>query len=416
MLFERISRLVINLFVGVWLARYLGPSDFGTLNFGIAIVSIFLPLVDFGLQGILVKELFNNPKEKDYILGTSFTLKLFISAIIFIGITLTMNSEFFQDSIENKVVVLVSISLFFHPFLVLENWYESQVKAKKSSILKTIFFLISSIVKIICIITKEDLITFALLYAIESFLIAIAVLITYYLESNSIFDWRFKFGVLKYLTYKSWLLVFSSMSAVVYLKLDQIMLGAMVTDKELGLYSAAVKLSEAWYFIPLILSNALFPAILGAKKKGKKEYLQRLQQLCDLYFILSFTLALIITFTAPFIINFLYGHEYASSILILQIHIWAAIFIFLRTVLSKWLIAEDKYKFSLISQLSGAIVNVILNWLLIPKYGGAGAAIATIISYSVMSFFVLILFRDTRVILIIFVKSILSPFRLLIKL
>jgi O-antigen/teichoic acid export membrane protein len=171
-----------------------------------------------------------------------------------------------------------------------------------------------------------------------------------------------------------------------------------------------VKLSEASYFIPLLVSNALFPAILSAKSKSRELYSNRLQSLSDFYFMISVALSIFVTLTAHYIITWLYGAEYQASIIILQIHIWAGVFIFLRSILSKWLIAEELFKFSLISQLSGALVNVVLNLLLIPLLGGIGAAISTFVSYLVSAILILAFFKATREIFWIFVRSIGLPF------
>lgn len=416
MTFEKIVRLTINLFVGVWLARYLGPSKFGLLNFGIAIVTVLLPIVNFGLQGILVKELFDNSENKNIILGTSFVLKLFISiAVVLLIFFSGYYHPLYSNDLEKNVVLFVSLSLLFQPFLVIESWYESQANTKVSSILKTLFFFVVSLIKVLFILKQESLVSFAILYSVEGFFVAIAVLIAYLKDEGSILKWSFNASILKDLTRKSWLLVFSSISAVIYLKIDQVMIGSMISDEELGYYSAAVRFSEAWYFIPAIMLNALFPAILSAKNIGFEKYSVRLQQLCDFLFLGSFTLALVVTFIAEFVIILFYGVDYSASVIILQIHIWAAIFVFLRAVLSKWLIAEGKYRFSLISQLCGAIINVLLNLLLIPLYGGVGAAIATIISYSVASFFILGFFKETKPVFIFFVKSFVVPFRIMLN-
>lgn len=414
MVSEKVFRLAVNLLVGIWLARYLGPSDFGVYNFAIAIATIFLPLVNFGLHGILVKELFNSHEIRYKILGTSFILKLFLAIIVFIVITLICITKGVNLE-ENYVVLVVSVSILFQPFLVLENWFESQVRAKWATLFKSLFFIAISILKIIYLIKGGSLSDFAILYSTEAVFIALGLSIAYYKDNQSILRWEFDFQILKNLVNKSWLLVLSGISAVIYLKIDQIMLGTIVSEKELGVYSAAVKLSEAWYFIPLIISNALFPAILSSKKKSKREYIKRLQQLCDSFFTISILLGIIITFFASFIINTLYGKDYSSSIIILQIHIWAGVFIFLRAVLSKWLITEDLYKYSLISQLSGALSNFGLNLILIPSFGGIGAAVATVISYFVTSFLILAFFKDTKEIFHIFIKSFLLPIRLVFK-
>ena len=416
MLSEKVVRLGVNLVVGIWLARYLGPSDFGILHFAIAIAAIFGPLVNFGLQGILVKELYLAPGRKNELLGSSFAIKLVASLIVFAAIVLTSFTNFYTDKTEWLMVIVVSSSLLFQPFLVIDSWYESQVKVRLLSILKTLFFLLTSLIKIIMILRNEPLIVFGIVYSLEALFLALALVLTYAIQDQTIFKWRIRLDVVKNLIGKSWLLVLSGLSAVIYLKIDQVMLGIIVSDQEVGIYSAAVKLSEAWYFIPLILSNALFPAILSSKIKGQQTYRFRLQQLCDLYFLISLLLAIVVSFLANFIIVLLYGVQYDSSALILQVHIWAGIFIFLRSVLSKWLIAEDKYKFSLISQLSGAVVNVLLNLVLIPRYGGFGAAIATVISYSFTSLWIFAFFKETKEIFFIMLKSFTSPIRIFSKL
>ena len=408
---EKIGRLAVNLIVGIWIARYLGPSDYGLLNYGIAFVTILFPIVHFGLQGILVKELYQNPKHTYSILGTSFMFKAIISILVFfVFITLTW-FNFFSVQEEKWVMIFVSFSILFQPFLVLECWYEAQVDLKRVSLFKGVFFVILSGIKIIMIYQERSVETFALLFSFEFLFMAIALLVAYYFSGEKVLKWQFNQNLLKNLVSKSWLLTLSSISAIVYLKIDQVMLGQMTSDIELGVYSAAVKLSESWYFVPVILSNSLFPAILEAKKGSLKNYMSRLQQLSNLFFTLAFFLALMVTLIAPFLINSLFGSDYSSAIDILRLHIWAAIFIFLRAIFSKWLIAENMYKFSLISQLSGALVNVILNLVLIPIYGGYGAAIATLFSYATTSLLILGLFKSTRDLFFVFLKSFLAPFK-----
>ncbi len=415
MLIEKVIRLAINIVVGIWMARQLGPSDFGTLSLAIALSAILLPLVNLGLHGILVKELYDHPDQKATIMGTAFIMKTGASVLIFAILLFVVFQGHIVPEYEKNIIVFACVSILFQGFLVIESWYESQVKPKWATIFKTIFFVLSSALKVYFILRDAEVYVFAILYSVEAFLIAIGLLAAYLRDKEPLLNWRFDKSVSLGLLSKSWLLIFSSMSAVVYLKIDQVMLGTMVSDAELGYYSAAVKLSEAWYFVPLIISNALFPAILSAKKKSVVLYMKRLQQLSDFYFICAASLALIVTFSAPMIITMLYGIAYTPSIIILQLHIWAGIFIFLRTILSKWLIVEEKFRFSLISQVSGAIANVGLNFWLIPLWGGIGAAIATLASYFIGAILVLGLFKDTKDIFRIFVRTLAFPIKPFLK-
>lgn len=412
MIIEKVIRLSFNLIIGIWIARHLGPSDYGIFNFAIAVSTLLLPIINFGLQGVLVKELYQKPQNKESILGTAIYFKALLAVTVFVLILISLKKDL-ANNIEEEVVLLTCISILFHPFLSIETWYESQVKVKKIVIYKSIFFILASIIKVVLILNEGTISAFAIVYSIEAFLIALALVLVYCYDYGLSFN--FRKTTLRNLISKSWLLVLSSLSAVIYLKIDQLMIGILVSDEELGYYSAATKISESWYFVPLIVSNALFPAILEAKSKSQSYYLKRLQQLCDYYFLASLSLAILISLSSNWLIDITYGEVFSSAAIILKLHIWAGIFIFLRTVLSKWLIAEEKYKFSLISQLSGAVVNVMLNLILIPMYGGIGAAWATIVSYLVASILILGFFKETKGMFSIFIKSFLSPIRLLLK-
>jgi len=212
-------------------------------------------------------------------------------------------------------------------------------------------------------------------------------------------------------------LIMSGFMAVIYLKVDLLMLGQLTNVEQVGFYAVAARLSEVWYFFPGALVASFFPKLLKLKKAKEEEkqegYNQQLQKLCDYLFGAALILAITVSFAADFIIVLLFGEQYQPSAALLQIHIWAGIFIFMRALLSKWLIAEHLLKFSLLTHGIAAVVNVSLNYYWIPLYGAQGAAWATLISYATSSYFVLWLNKSTRVMAWIMTKSLYFPLRII---
>jgi O-antigen/teichoic acid export membrane protein len=253
-------------------------------------------------------------------------------------------------------------------------------------------------------------------YLLESVLIALILIFVYYKRTVlNILNWKFSLKLSKELISKSWMIMLGSFFAIIYLKSDQIMLKWMIGDSEVGIYSVASLLSEVWYFLPAIIVTSLFPKIIEYKENNIKQYYKRLQQLMDLLFVVALIIAIIISLIATNVITLLYGNAYADSGIILSIHIWAGLFIFMREVFSKWIIVENLLQFSIITHGLGMIFNIILNLILIPEYGAVGAAIATIISYSIASYFSLLFFKKTRIIFFMMTKAMLSPFHYLFR-
>jgi O-antigen/teichoic acid export membrane protein len=247
--------------------------------------------------------------------------------------------------------------------------------------------------------------------AIKPLISSIFLVIAYQYLKNKILNWKFSFVLAKTLLSQSWPLIISSFGSVIYLKIDQLMLAQMTTDASVGIYSVAVRLSEVWYFIPMAIATSFFPSLLKTREQGIEIYHSKLQKVYDLLVYAALILAIPITFLATPVIKILYGNAYEESGLILSIHIWASVFIFMRALLSKWLIAENMFIFSLVTHASGAIINILFNLLLIPKFGGVGAAIATLISYATASYFALFLHSQTWVMGLMMTKAMLAPIR-----
>lgn len=382
---EKILRIVVGLFIGIWVARYLEPEQFGLFSYAQSFVGLFTALATFGLDGIVIRELVKDEGKREVLLGTAFGLKVVgaISVLFLLAVAVSFTSN---DDFTNKLIFIIASATIFQSFNVIDFYFQSKVLSRYVVYSNVVSLLISSIVKIVLILNEAPLIAFAWVVFFDSFILALGF-IYFYLQNNlSLKKWKFSKEISYSLLKDSWPLILSGMVAAIYMKIDQIMIKEMLGSEAVGQYAAAVKLSEAWYFIPVILASSLFPAILNAKENNEALYYERLQKLYDLMVWMAIAIAIPMTFLSDWIINLLYGEAYMQAGSVLMIHIWAGIFVFLGVASSKWFIAENLQKYSFYRALAGAIINIILNFILIPKFSIYGAAFATLISQAIASY------------------------------
>jgi len=178
-----------------------------------------------------------------------------------------------------------------------------------------------------------------------------------------------------------------------------------------GVYAAAVKLSEIWYFLPTALATSLLPALLRSRAQDAAAYAARQQQYYDVSAAAAYVLSIPIALAAPWIVRLAYGGAFAAAGPILAVHIWASIFVFLGVARGQWLVNEGLQKFYLAATLAGAVVNVLLNLVLIPRWGGLGAAWATVASYALAAWLASYLHAAVRPTAAMQTRALLIPFR-----
>lgn len=369
----------VGVFVGVWLARYLGPEGFGTLNYAMAIFTIFSSIALLGLPEIIIRNLVNNDNY-NMDLGCAALLQTIggVAAYSFLLIYI-----FFVDGNSEQTKIFVAIfgfAILFKASEISIYWFDSKIKSKYYIVSQALVFLIFSIVKIYLIYFNFNLISFSYLFIFEMFFNGLFLLIVLHRYGVKLISLKFNLSYAKKLLKDSWPLILAALAVSVYMKIDQIMLGNMMGNESVGVYSAALRISEVFYFLPIIISNTFFPLILNDKKKNEKEYMHKMQKLYDYLFAIAFFIALSTTFLAPYIVNLLYGAAYEGAVNVLVMHVWGGIFVFLGVASSKWIVAENLQVYALQRTIGGAILNIILNYFLIPDYGVNGAAFATLIS------------------------------------
>ena len=386
LLFEKLLRIFVGLFVNVWMIRYLQPEQFGLLSYAISFAGLFTIVASLGLDEILVKYLVTDASRRDVLLGTAFTLKLVASLLILIVliiITLTIPG----DGETDLLILIIGLGAVFQSLNVIDFYFQSRVHSRYT-VYANIFALgLSSLIKIALILTQASVAAFAWATTLEYLFLSLG-LILFYLNNNlSLKKWSFNREASILILTNSWPIILSGLAITVYMKIDQIMIKEMINPEAVGQFAAAVKISEAWYFVPVVISSSLFPAILNAHQVSEELFLSRLQNLYDLMAWISIAIALIMTVFSNRIINFLYGSAYDQAGAVLSLHIWAGVFVFLGTASGKWFVSRNLQTLSFYRAIWGVITNLILNFLLIPRYGIKGAAIATLASQALSAYF-----------------------------
>lgn len=379
MMAEQFLRIVSGLFVGIWVARYLGPEQFGLFSYVLAFTAIFGGIAKLGLDGIMVRELVNHHEKRDSYLGTAFWLKV-IGAFIVIGLIAAILPFTSNNSTTNLFIFIIAAGLVFQSFEVVEFYFQSQVLAKIVSICKVIQLAFSSAIKIYLVLHEAELIYFVLVTAFDALSLAVSYFIAYKIGKSRVFYKHFDMSLAKQLLKDSWPLILTAIFTMLYARIDQIMIKEMLGAYEVGLYSASIRLTESWLFVPVIISSSVFPAILAAKKNSKTLYEDRLMKLYTLLVLVGLVVCLVTTGFSELIIEILFGETFLEGSNVLAIRIWETFFAAIGVASGKWIVAENLQRLTVKIIVAGALINIGLNYMLIPIFSIEGAAAASLIS------------------------------------
>lgn len=387
---EKMVQMALGVLVGVLIARYLGPEQFGRFNYALAIVGLFIPFAKLGLDNIVIRNLARDPSYKDKALGSAFILKLISSILtlfVTVGVIFILTPDATAANQETRWLVgIIALGTTIQSFDIIDYWFQSQVQSKYSVWARMGAYVIMNLVKIVLIQSKAPLLAFASAMVAESALYVIGMVIIYQSNGNLIKSWKVNFSYATLLLKDSWSLIFAGIVVMIYMRIDQVMLGQMIGDKAVGIYSVAVKISELWYFVPGVIVSSVFPAIVQAKQISEAVYYKRVQILFNVMSVLAYCVAIPITFFSTQIVTLLYGDYYAEAGPILTVHIWTGLFVSLGVARETWLTTEGLMKFTAATTAVGALVNVVLNLFLIKHYGGLGAAFATVVAQFIASY------------------------------
>ena len=380
LLLDKLLRMGVGLAVVIWLARYLGPEQFGQLNFAIALVAIFGVFATLGLRGIVVRDLIEQPKDASTTLGTAFILKFVAAVSIYILLIVTISIAEPDDVLLKSLIAILGLSMIFKSTEVVNFWFESQVQSKYVVWVENSTFFAASAVRLLMLWQHAGLIMFVWAILIESIVVGLALLFVYAKVVSDPLHWKATKAKGKSLLVDGWPLIISSAAWIVYTRIDQIMIGEMLSDQAVGYYSVATRISDIATFISTIIALSIIPTIIPLRKTNTVLYQHRFQMTYDIVVVLMLLTAICTTFLSGLLINLLFGEPYADAASVLRIHIWSAIFIAMATVSGKYLINEGLQKITMQRHVTGVLINIPLNFLVIPVYGIEGAAFASLVS------------------------------------
>lgn len=390
MFFGRFFLLATGFIVSALVARHLGPENYGLFNYVIGFGGLFALVSGFGTNAILGRELLNNPEKKELIIGNAITL-YGVSSILLI---ILINSvAFFSDPdiYTRQLIFVFSLTFVFQPISVFDIYFQSEVKAKLTTVVQLFVSLTSIVFKLLGIFLGFYVGWFILVLLVEG-LTSVLLTTGMFLRSGIKPVFMPNPTLMRHMLIAAFPFMLSIVSTGVYMKIDQVMIKHMLNTTETGLYSVAVRLTEAWYFIPNLIAASLFPAIVNARRVSKEIYHNRISRLLLMMFILSLIVILPLTLLARPLIILLFGEVYLNAYYPFIIYIWSSIFVFPMPVLHAYMTTEHKGYILLFSSIVGAVINIVLNIILIPTMGIVGSALATLIAYAIPVAVLLILF------------------------
>jgi O-antigen/teichoic acid export membrane protein len=382
----KIVNILSGLFVGILVARYLGPKDYGLMNYVISYVTLFSILANFGLDNIEIRELSKRKVNKEAILGTAFRLRLFFSVITIILISFTL-LLFESDRFTVLMVLIYSSSLILSTLNVIRNYFTSIVLNEyvvKTEITRT---LAGALIKIILLYYHFSLGWFIAASAFDFLLVAGGYLYSYRIKVGSVLDWKYENKIAKHLLRESFPLLLSGTAIIIYQKIDQVMIRNMIDNAAVGQFAVAAKITELAIFIPMVIAQTVTPLLVKAHQENMELYKRKRQQFMDMMIWIAIGMSIIMFIAASPAIKILFGVKYLDAIPVLQIMAWKTVFVALFVSSGQIIIIENIQKYAVLRNIAGCFISIIFNLILIPRYGILGSALATIFTMSFTGYF-----------------------------
>lgn len=391
----KVFQMFLTLIVGMLTARYLGPSNYGIIGETASYVSFFSVICQLGFNSTAVKEIMDDKEKEGVVVGTAIFLRMCTSLVSTIAITCLLYVLKDGDKVIVWVAFLQSLSLLFQSFEMIHYWYQSRLETKVSVKIQSLAYILMSTYKVILLAAGKSVKWFAFSTALETAVVALALIFVYSRGDGKKLSISLSVG--KEMLGRSYHFILSGLMVTIYSEMDKIMLGEMLSEEAVGFYTAATKVSSMWGFVLTALINSSRPVIIAARNKSKEAYVKQNKRLYAAIIWIGITAGLGITILGKWIIYIMYGKEYLPATSSLQISAWYTMFAMLGSARGIWIVCEDKAKYVKYYLGIGAVINVVLNYLLIPQFGPGGAAAATLITQIFTSVLAPAIFKETRI-------------------
>ena len=371
----RIVQALLGLVISMFTARYLGPSNYGLINYAMSLVAFVTPITLLGLDEVLVQEFVNHPDKEGEAIGSSIAMSIVSALLCIVGVgafAFVANGS----EIETLIVcILYSTILIFKAMELIQYWFQAKLMAKYSSVISVIAYVVVSSYRIFLLVTQKSLYWFAVANALDALLIAVILIVIYRRKSNQ--KIRVSPSMCKYLLNQGKYYILANLMVVLFSQTDRIMINMMIDSAATGYYSAAVHITNLSAFVFSAIVTSARPSIFKGKSVSEEKFEKLLSQLYSVIIYGALLQGIVMTIFATPIISLLYGREFLPAVNSLRIVVWYTAFSYIGGVRNIWMLAESKQKYILPINLCGAVANVVLNYFLIPVMGIEGAAIAS---------------------------------------
>lgn len=378
MIIGRVYQMGLAFVVGLLTARYLGPSNYGLINYAASFSSFFSTFCVLGINSIIVKNFIDHPSEEGKTIGSAIGIRIISS---FCSVVLMLTATFFLDRGEKTthiVVLLLGLGMMPQVFDILNYWFQAKLQSKYATIASSVGYTVMMAYKITLLILKKNVIWFAASSSIEYLVIAVCLYYNYKKHKGPTLS--FSWEKVKELLNSSHHFILVSLMISIYGSTDKLMLKQMMSETEVGFYSTAVALCGVWCFVLAAINDSMYPVILQAFDSDIKLFERKCKQLYAIMFYASISVSLIYTIFAKYMVVILYGAEYLPAVAPVRIVTWYIAFSYLGDARNVWVISYNCQKYLKFLYIDSAITNVILNYLLIPVLGTSGAALASVIT------------------------------------
>ncbi len=390
----KIVQSIMQLIIGMISARYLGPSNYGLINYAASIVAFAMPIMQLGLRSTLVQEFVQAPEKEGEIIGTSLLMNTVSAIASIVGV---FGFVCFADAGETETILvclLYSFSIFFAALEMIQYWFQYKLYSKYSSVIMLCAYVLVSAYKIFLLATQKSVYWFAVTHSIEYGMIGIAMIVAYKKLHGSRLS--ISWSRAKQMLYRSRHYILSAMMVVIIQNTDHIMITNMLGKADNGFYSAAITCAGVAQFVYAAIIDSFRPLILTSKKENKFEYEKNVSCLYGIVIYMAVAQGIVFTLLAKWIVGLMYGSAYAPSVQILQILVWYIAFSQIGTIRNVWILAEEKHKYLPLINFIGAASNVALNFCLIPVLGAFGAALASFLTQMTTNFILGFIIRPIR--------------------
>ena len=393
---EQIFQMLISFIIGIFTARYLGPSNYGVLNYTASFVAFVTSIVTLGMDGVVIKKMIATPEREGVILGSCIIFRIISAILSSVSIMVLVFVLNIDEPLKLWLTALQSIQLLFQAGYIFDSWFQRHLQSRFVSIAKMLACIVVSLYKIYLLVYAKDITWFAFSNSLTFIVITLILYFSYKKAGGQKLQFSYKVG--KEVLSESYHFIISGLMVAIYSQTGRIIIGEYSTEAEVGYFTMATALSTMWLFIPTAIINSFRPTIMEYKEKHQEElYLRRLKQLYSFLIWLSILVSFSMMLLGNFIITTLYGNDYEGAVLPFKIIIWSELFSILGTARGIWILCEKKNKYVKNYLFIGAVFNITLNMIFIPDYGIIAAAIIMLTTQVVTCIIAPLFYKETRI-------------------